>query len=156
MKGIAQVVLSRITMAAPGMSECGARECAAELGTLQDPPPCPPLLQFPSWKRGRVALHLRWHLLSSSSHSHQRSLSPLHAKPQPGRQGAVWPHRDASLVLSGPSPSPCSPANPLLLRPLICCKPRRKGRSMRSTDFAAPVMDVGGSHVNSLLSANTQ
>ncbi|XP_064573355.1 sideroflexin-2 isoform X1 [Zonotrichia leucophrys gambelii] len=150
-KGIAQVVLSRITMAAPGMSECGARGCAAELGTLLDPPPCPTLLQFPSWKRGRVALHPRWHLLSSSSHSYQRFPSPLHAKPQPGRQGAVWPHKDASLVLSGPSPSACSLAPPLLLRPLTCCKPRRKGRSMRITDHAAPMVDVWGSHVRSLL-----
>lgn len=47
-KGIAQVVVSRITMAAPGMSECGAGGCTTELGTLQDPPLCLPLLQFPS------------------------------------------------------------------------------------------------------------
>uniref|UniRef100_A0A8V5FUC2 Sidoreflexin n=1 Tax=Melopsittacus undulatus TaxID=13146 RepID=A0A8V5FUC2_MELUD len=48
-KGIAQVVISRITMAAPGMSECRAGEWGLDWGLPQDQPLHPPLLSAKSF-----------------------------------------------------------------------------------------------------------
>lgn len=58
MKGIAQVVVSRIIMAAPGMSECRAGEWGAGVGTPPGPTTSPSpalskILAMPeAWQKG--------------------------------------------------------------------------------------------------------
>ncbi|KAM6347187.1 sideroflexin-2 isoform 1-T2 [Alca torda] len=120
-KGIAQVVVSRITMAAPGMSECGVGGWGPDLGLPQDLPP-----QFHPGKEredvpaSQVAFGLisLMELVPPSCHSHQSSRSSQPSPSQPtahGERGLLpwWsgPTR-TSLARSGPDSSSHRPTSP--------------------------------------------
>uniref|UniRef100_A0A8C8AL07 Sideroflexin 2 n=1 Tax=Otus sunia TaxID=257818 RepID=A0A8C8AL07_9STRI len=148
-KGIAQVVVSRITMAAPGMSECRAGGWGARPGapleptTSATPGSVSPRKKRESGSASQVVFGLisLMELVSPSCHSHQSSLSPQPSSSQPTAHGGyrVLPQQLGSirmpLLLSGPSPHNLTSLTPT--RPLPCHKPGRRDQSIRSKDHAA-------------------
>ncbi|XP_017924749.1 sideroflexin-2 isoform X2 [Manacus vitellinus] len=139
-KGITQVVVSRITMAAPGMSECKAGGCGTgpwtPLGptTLPSPASVSPMKKREGGTASQVSFGLipQMELISLSCHSSRSPSSPQASSSQPtacGGHGVLsWqlgPTR-THLMLSGPSPSLSSPASPHLMRPLTCRRPSRR------------------------------
>ncbi|XP_069652971.1 sideroflexin-2 isoform X1 [Haliaeetus albicilla] len=112
-KGIAQVVVSRITMAAPGMiSPRRKREGG----------PAPQVVF------GLISL------LEPSWHCHQSPLSPQPSSSQPTARGGhgVLPQQlgptRTPLALSGPGPSPRSPASPRPHATLAVLQARQEGQ----------------------------
>lgn len=165
-KGIAQVVVSRITMAAPGMSECRAGGWGARPGG----PLGPTTLLFPasvsSGKKregvppSQVVFNLisLMELVSLSCHFHHSPPSLQPSSSQPTACGVLpWQlgPMKMPLVLSCLCPAAQHPLTHTLMRPLLCCKPSRRGRSMRTVDHAAQVMDRRQSCAKSLPCPNT-
>ncbi|XP_051475299.1 sideroflexin-2 isoform X1 [Apus apus] len=115
-KGITQVVVSRITMAAPGMSECGAGG-----GFPWDMPPHLPLLHFPPGKKREggptpwVAFGVmsQMKLVPPSYRSHQDLLSTQLSPSQPTAAGGcevlLWCLTRTPFALSGPGSLLCIP-----------------------------------------------
>lgn len=153
-------------MAAPGMSECGGgggSRPGASLG--------PTTLLFPTSissgkKRGggpasQVVFNLisLMELVSLSCRFHRSppSLQPSSSQPTACR---VLPWQlgptKMPLVLSGPCPAAQHPLTHTLMRPLLCCKPSRRGRSVGTVVHAAQVMDRRQSCARSLPCPNTQ